>query len=519
MSVALARDEPATMPAAEPAAPERTPRMRPGDDAASAAVRGLFGRDSAYLVLWAAQLGAAALFTPVATRLLGPSRFGLVVSSIAIMQVLVAVAGFGLQSAVQRRYARSGERDARRLITLAIATSALVFLIAEATGPRWAAALGLGNYPAAVRFAVTWASLTAISNAALGLLRSRDQLVPFATVSLLQSVVAEALSLLLLVAVRRSASEYVLGQLLAQALAVAVAVALTRPLPLGRRHLQMITDSLRYSTPIVAGALAAFVLEASDRLVLQHYLGSAAVARYAVAYNIGAIPILLLGVLDTVWMPRVFGLSDARVRDTVLTRSRDALYALLIPVIAGLAIGGPVLLHLWAPASYRPDGLMFVLVLVAASAIPVAGAISHTRLLLAEGRTAAIATGTLIAAGTNLGLNIALVPRFGIEGSALATLLGYCALQLTLAVAARRVRRLQPTGRALRVEVLAAVLLAFAAAAIPETLPLLGARLVVGLVCLAILASMIATLSGALAAHRTNWLSRWMGSTVLRIPA
>ena len=99
-------------------------------------VRGLFGRDSIYLVLWAAQLGAAALFTPVTTRLLGPARFGLVASSIAVMQVLVALAGFGLQSAVQRQYARSGERDARRLITLAIAISALVFLLADATGPR-----------------------------------------------------------------------------------------------------------------------------------------------------------------------------------------------------------------------------------------------------------------------------------------------------------------------------------------------------------------------------------------------
>ena len=517
MSVGVARGERRMLPPAEPAAPELAPRERPEDDAASAAVRGLFGRDSAYLVLWAAQLGAAALLTPVTTRLLGPSRFGLVASSIAVMQVLVALAGFGLQSAVQRRYARSGERDARRLITLAIATSAMVFLIADATGPRWARALGLGHYPAAVRFAVTWASLTAISNAALGLLRSRDQLVPFATVSLSQSIVAEALGLLLVVAVRRSASEYLLGQLIAQALAVGVAIALTRPLPLGRRHLRMVTDSLRYSIPIVPGALAAFILEASDRLVLQHYLGSAAVARYAVAYNIGAIPILLLGVLDTVWMPRVFALSDACVRDSVLRRSRDALYALLIPVIAGLAIGGPVLLHIWAPASYRPDGLLFVLVLVAASAIPVAGAISHTRLLLAEGRTGAIAAATLLAAGTNLGLNVALVPQFGIEGSALATLFGYGALQLTLAVAARRVRRLQPTGHALRVEVLAAVLLAFGAAAAPMSLPLLGIRLVVGLMCLAILAGMIAILSGVLGAPRTDWLSRWMRSTVLRM--
>jgi O-antigen/teichoic acid export membrane protein len=490
---------------------------RQNDGAVSAAVRGLFRRDSVYLVLWAVQLGAAALCTPVTTRLLGPSRFGVVASSIAVMQVLVAVASLGLQSAVQRCYARFGERDARRLITLAIASSLVVFVLASASAPGWAPALGLGRYPAAVRFAVAWALLTAISNAALGLLRSRDQLVPFATVSLSQSIVAEVLSLLLVVAVRRSAAAYVLGQLVAQALAVAVALALTRPLPLGRRHLRMVTGALRYSIPLVPGALAVFVLEASDRLVLQHDLGAAAVARYAVAYNIGAIPILLLGVLDSVWMPRVFALDDERVRDSVLTRSRDALYALLIPVVAGLAIGGPILLHLWAPASYRPDGLLLVLALVAASSIPVAGAISHTRVLLTEGRTAAVAVATTIAAGTNLVLNVVLVPRLGIEGSALATLLSYGALEVTIATAARRARRLEPTGNALRVEVLAAVSVAFAAAAVPVTLPLLGIRLVIGLMCLAVLASMISTLSGLSGAHQPNRLTRWMGSTVLKV--
>ena len=520
MSVRLQRDgvgEP--LAELELPAPQPAPEPRHGDERVSAAIRGLFRRDSVYLLLWALQLGAAALFTPVTTRLLGPSRFGLVASSIAVMQVLVAVASLSLQFAVQRRYALSGEREARRLITLAITSSLLVFVLANATGPAWAPALGLGHYPLAVRFAVAWASLTAVSIAALGLLRSRDQLVPFATVSLCQSVLAQALSLILVLAVRRSAAEYVLGQLLAQGMAVAVALAFTRPLRLGRRHLHMVTDALRYSAPLVPGVLAAFVLEASDRLVVQHDLGATAVGRYAVAYNIGSIPILLLGVLNTMWMPRVFALDDARVRDAVLTRSRDALYALLIPVIAGLGIGGPVLLHIWAPASYRPDGLLWVLALVTASSIPVAGATAHTRVLLSEGRTGASAVATIVAAATNLVLNIALVPRLGIEGSALATLLGYGALQVTVAIAARRALRLPPTGRALRAGVFAATFVAFAAAAVPVTPPLLGIRLVLGLSCIAVLAAMVSILSGRSGAHQPEWLARWMRSAVLGVSA
>jgi len=135
------------------------------DESVDATVRGMFGRDSIYLLLWIAQLGLAALFTPVTTRLLGPSRFGLVASAIAIMQVLVAIGSVSLQSAVQRRYvAPGGEYDARRLVTLAIAISMATFALADFTGPVWSSALGLGAYPMAVRYAVGWASMTATSS-------------------------------------------------------------------------------------------------------------------------------------------------------------------------------------------------------------------------------------------------------------------------------------------------------------------------------------------------------------------
>jgi hypothetical protein len=121
--------------------------------------------------------------------------------------------------------APGGERDARRLVTLAIAVSLLVWVVADRTGPVWAPALGLGDYPLPVRYAVGWASMTAITYAALGLLRSRDRLLAFATVSLLQSVIAEVLSVLLVVLVQRSASEYVLGELLGQVAAAAMRFA------------------------------------------------------------------------------------------------------------------------------------------------------------------------------------------------------------------------------------------------------------------------------------------------------
>jgi O-antigen/teichoic acid export membrane protein len=488
------------------------------ESSSQAAIRGLFGRDSLYVVLWAVQLGVAALFTPVTTRILGPVRFGYIASCVAVMQVLFAVAGLSLQTAVQRQYASSGERDARRIVTMAVAFSLLVFALASITGPVWSRALGLGSYPSAVRFAVMWACCTAVSNAALGLLRSRDQLARFATVSLLQSVVAEGLGLLLVVVVRRAASEYVLGQLLAQLAAVGFALLVARPLPLRLKDAPMLRAALRYAIPLLPAALAVFVLESSDRLVIQSHIGSAAVARYAVAYNIGSIPLLLLGVLNGVWMPRVFALADAGTRRSVLAQSRDALSALLIPVIVGLGIGAPVLLHIWAPASYRPDQLLVVVAIIVSTAVPFAGAVSHTRLLLAEGRTLPVAVATIAAAAANLGLNLALVPALGISGSAIATFISYALLHAGLAVFARGALPLPHPSRALLAELAAAVAAAFVATQLPVNVPFLVLRFAIALGCAAILAAMMSSLIGRSSGKRPSPIAAWMQSRLHLAP-
>jgi O-antigen/teichoic acid export membrane protein len=480
-----------------PALMRSPPEAAVNDDAVAATVRGMFGRDSIYLLLWVTQLGFAALFTPVSTRLLGPSRFGLVASSIAIMQVLVAIGSMSLQSAVQRRYASAGgERDARRLVTLAIAISLATFAVAEITGPAWSSALGLGPYPLVVRYAVGWASLTAISNAALGLMRSRDQLAPFATVSLMQSVVAEGLSLVFVLLVRRTAAEYVLGQLVAQAAAVAFALVVTRPLRLRGGDHEMARAALVFAVPLVPALVATFVLEASDRLVIQHFLGAASVARYAIAYNIGLVPMLALGALNTVWMPRVFALADTSARDSVLAQSRDALYALLVPAVAGLGIGAAVMLRIWAPPSYRPDSLSVIVAIVATTSFAVAGGMSHTRTMLAAGRTGPVALATGSAAAVNLGLNILLVPALGIAGSAGATFVSYVLLQALLAAGARTVVRLRRPRPALLLGMFAAAAIAFGATRLPLTPGFLALRVTLGAACLAVFVAMTLTLAG-----------------------
>jgi O-antigen/teichoic acid export membrane protein len=406
---------------------------------ADEALRGLFGRDSVYLGLWAVQLVWAALFTPITSRLLGATNFGVASAATAVMQILVSLGGFGMQTALQRVFERSGEIAARKAMAASIGIATVVCLAAAATGVLWAAPLGFGSFSAVVRECVAWGWLTAITSAGLGLLRSRDQLRPFATATLLQSVAAEGLGLVFVVAIKATAAEYLMGIVIAQAAAALCVLFSTAPLPAGRSDRRMIQTSVKFGAGLVPAALAQFVFDASDRLVVHGDLGSVATARYSVARNIGGLTVVLLTVMNNVWMPRVFAFVDGPLLRTVLRTSRDAIYAILVPLILGLGAVSPYLLSLWVPPSYRPLGMQVVLSIISATAFFAAIGTAATRALLHSGKTATVGVLTTLAAVVNLGLNLILVPTWGLTGSAVATLASYAALGVMLHISGQRV--------------------------------------------------------------------------------
>lgn len=440
----------------------------------------LFGRDSMYMVLWAAQLLCAAGMTPVITRMLGSAEFGVVASANAIMQVLFVIGGFGLQTAVQRQYERrDGHHDARRLLTLSILLAGVVTALAYLTLTAWSRPLGLAGELPAVRLSVVWAGVSAITGASLALLRSQDRLLAFATVSLMQSVVAEGASLWLIAFHRPSGTDFILGQVLAQLIATVLALLLAPPAVLRRRDAPMVTGALAFALPLVPAMLGTFVLSTSDRLIVQGTMGADAVARYQVAYNIASMPLLLLSLLSSAWMPRFFALSNGAERAAVLTESRDVLYRLLVPLVSGFAVGAPLILLLWAPASYRPEALSLVTVLVVVTAVPFAAHLATGRALTAHGSTGTIALATLIAGVANIGLNLVLIPPFGLNGSAGATLVSYAFLQVLLQIKARRVTPTAAPSRALRLRLAAAVTVALASATLPAAGVALWPRIVI----------------------------------------
>jgi O-antigen/teichoic acid export membrane protein len=222
-------------------------------------------------------------------------------------------------------------------------------------------------------------------------------------------------------------------------------LALAPPRAVGARHIAMVWSALRFSVPLVPAVLGTFVLSMADRLVVQGAMGLEEVARYQVAYNAASVPLLLLSLLYSNWLPRFFALPDGAERTAVIVAGRDVLYRLLVPLMAGFAIGAPVLLRLWAPPSYRTDALSWVVLIVVVTTVPFAAQLALAQAMTVQGRTTAIAATTVAAAAVNLVLNLWWVPVWGLNGSAAATLASYV---LLAAILARCTRRTTPMPRA-----------------------------------------------------------------------
>lgn len=399
---------------------------------------GLFGRDAMYMVLWAGQLIAAAIVTPVVTRLMVREQFGLLASANAVMQILFVVGGAGLATAIQHQYAVGSRVDARKLLAVATAAALLAGLVAHITGDLWSRALGFDGYGPLLKLTVLWAVSGAITNCVLAMLRSQDRLLRFALVGGVQSVVAEVASLALVAGGDSSEAQlFVLGQVLAQVLAMVIGFGFVLPALPRRGDLAVVTRGLRFALPLVPTALSAFVLAASDRLILQRVLGADAVGGYQIAYNVASMPMLLLFVLNTAWLPRLFGVVSEQA--AVLAASRDAVNMLLPPTVFGMAVGGPIVLRVWAPSTYGPDALAMTLAVVVVSLIPYAAGLAATRTLMMHERTATVAVCNILAAVLNVTLNLVLVPKFQLIGAAVATLIAFTALWGALLLVSKHV--------------------------------------------------------------------------------
>lgn len=386
----------------------------------------LFGRDMIYVVIWSLQLVTAVIVSPVLAYVLGPVEFGSMATGIALYQVLMVLAVVGFDRAITLQQAEDPNGSgARSLLTVGAVLAGSLALLAGVTSGIWGNFVGLGHEGTLVIAIVLWTGPGAVVQMALALLMAQDRLKPFALVSCLSALGGPVFGIALVFSVGRNASTYAWGGVIAQWSGALIAVLLCKPILAGLFDRPLIRRAFQLGVPIMISGLSIFVLTASDRVVISRLLGSAEVGRYQIAYIVGYVVVLGLSSVSQAWTPRLAAIADRTARLRLSGESRDELYRLCVPVILGIVLAAPILLRIVAPASFDPSTLLIVSMLVAAAAFPYAASGATSRELLILRRSRPLAVAASIAGVLNVGLNLVLVPWWGISGAAASTLIAF----------------------------------------------------------------------------------------------
>lgn len=198
-------------------------------------------------------------------------------------------------------------------------------------------------------------------------------------------------------------------------------VGITRP------HFSRIREYLNFGLPTVPGNMAAWVVAVSDRYVIGYFLGVAPVGVYSAGYGLGSIPFMTATVLSFVLMPTLSKLYDERRMDEVRTHLAYSLkyfLALAIPFVFGAVLLSKQVLSIFSTAEIAAQGWLIVpLVALSTLFFGVFAVIQHILILVKK--TKILGATWVIAALVNLLLNIIIIPRIGIFGAAITTLIAY----------------------------------------------------------------------------------------------
>ena len=382
----------------------------------------------------------AVLLLPLYTHYLTRADYGAIETLIALTAVLVIVLRAGISSAFFRYYF-DANTDAERVtvvrtsfwFTMTTATAGLIagLVLAEPI----AHALN-GMTPGLVRaaFVGLWAQMNYEQLTAL--FRVEERSVQFAMASLANVLVTIAATVLLVAVWHKGAVGVLIGNFTGTLVVYGVLLGYRRyqlGLEFNRELFRLMN---RFGMPLVPSGLALWAINFVDRLFLNTISGAAETGLYSIGVRISSVIIFLFTAFRTAWPAFAYSIEDDR--EARRTYGFVLTYLLLLCSWLSVALGllAPWIVRVLTTPRFYAGARVVPLLCFAATAYA-----GYTVMAIGIGRVRKTQFNWIItfaAAALNIGLNIALIPPYGMMGAAVSTAAAYVLMFLLMTWNAQR---------------------------------------------------------------------------------
>jgi len=262
--------------------------------------------------------------------------------------------------------------------------------------------------------------VTSVSVACLSYLRAMRRSVLVVSTGLAGLVLSLCLNIYF-IAIRHSGAVGVLYSGLISSTLVTVPLAVYTVRQVGLRFsFRKLRDIVVFGAPLILTSAAAFTVNFSDRFFLRHFSTISVVGVYALGYKFGfLLSLLVVQPFDMIWQARIYDIARQSESRSLFGRLFEYYCLVLVTAALALSIAIKELLSIICPPGFH-DAYKIVPIVALAYIFQGANRFFLAGAYVAK-RTRNLGIVGLASAAANIGLNLFLIPRYGMLGAAWAT--------------------------------------------------------------------------------------------------
>jgi O-antigen/teichoic acid export membrane protein len=251
--------------------------------------------------------------------------------------------------------------------------------------------------------------------------------------SSLQSLVSFGLSVELIFVFNDRVSGRIVGTIVPILISSLIALwIMLKKKELGKFSFSNLKDIILIASPLVLHYLAQDILSQSDRLFLNQYCTSKEVSIYSLVYSMSLLLSIVCVAFDSAYIPwfyKKIDMKDFSKVGKVLTA-----YTLFLSLlVTSLCLLGPEIIYVFGGDKYTSGSSLIPI--LASTVIALMFYDVYATLEFYYRKTFIASLITVVAGGINIGLNAWLIPIYGMNGAAVATLISYAFMAIAHFVA------------------------------------------------------------------------------------
>jgi len=428
-----------------------------------------FGSDVIWVALSQALISSVGIIVlPALTKSYSVEIYGIWAQTNVTVALLTMILALGLGTAVQRFLAGEENREKRRhafsaMYWTVFTFACLVLLISVLLRQNLSLLLFASpQYALFVPLTFLWALVNATFSLSASYLVARGKIKMLSAIQLAISLAS--MTLIITLATAGCNLWWVISSLIiAQAFFMVINLAvISRELGFPKPNFKGMSYFLAFSVPLIPSLLLFWIIDSSDRYFITHLANLSQAGIYSASYNLANITQLFYSPICFILFPILSRFWDqnetSRVRSH-LEYSMKLFLVLAIPGSVGLYILSQPLLNILTTYEYAVGG---VLVFLISLGIILQGIyMINVYMVVVAKQTKWLPLMIAVAALTNIVMNLALIPRVGVIGAAISTLVSYFVLAAIVTVWARRIVNYTIDIKFLAKVVLSAALMAF----------------------------------------------------------